>query len=289
MPEWQNLFSVLREHDIRVSDRDMPRPVGGGDISSAWRVRADDHHVFLKTGPASSYEMFLAEAEGLRELEKAEALRVPRVLGCVVSGTESMLALEWVNFEPANTDAETRLGRLLAKQHRYREERFGWRRDNTIGSTPQVNTWSDDWVRFFGEHRLGHQLDLAARKGFDGSLQTDGRKLIDGLGRFFSDYWPEPSLLHGDLWGGNWAVANGEPVIFDPAVYYGDREADIAMTMLFGGFGNAFYDAYEEAWPFEAGVRERLELYKLYHVLNHLNLFGSAYLSRANSIIRSLL
>ena len=289
MPQWQSLFSALREHDIRVSDSDMPRPVGGGDISSAWRVRADDHHVFLKTGPASSYEMFLAESEGLGELDKAGAVRVPKVLGCVVSGTEAILALEWMNFEPANSGAEQRLGRLLAKQHRCRDERFGWHRDNTIGATPQANTWSDDWVQFLGEHRLGFQLDLAAKNGFDGSLQRDGRRLIDSLARFFSGYWPEPSLLHGDLWGGNWAVADGEPVIFDPAVYYGDREADIAMTMLFGGFGSDFYAAYEKAWPFERGVEERLELYKLYHVLNHLNLFGSAYLSRAESLIRKLL
>lgn len=289
MPQWQSLFSVLREHDIRVSDSDMPRPVGGGDISSAWRVRADDHHVFLKTGPASSYEMFLAESEGLKELQKADALRVPRVLGCVVSGTEAMLALEWIDFEPASSGAEHTLGRLLAKQHRFREERFGWRRDNTIGSTPQINSWSDDWVRFFAEHRLGFQLDLAARNGFEGNLQIDGWKLVNSLGKFFDDYWPEPSLLHGDLWGGNWAVAAGQPVIFDPAVYYGDREADIAMTKLFGGFGRAFYGAYEEEWPFESGVEQRLEIYKLYHVLNHLNLFGSAYLSRAEAIIRNLL
>jgi fructosamine-3-kinase len=289
MPQWQSLFSVLREHDIRVSASDMPRPVGGGDISSAWRIRADGHNVFLKTGPASSYEMFLAESEGLKELENAQALRVPRVLGCVVSGAEAMLALEWINFEPANAAAESMLGCLLAKQHRVQEEQFGWHRDNTIGSTPQVNTWSDDWVRFFAEHRLGYQLELAASKGFDGKLQTGGRRLIDSLGRFFSDYWPEPSLLHGDLWGGNWAVANGEPVIFDPAVYYGDREADIAMTMLFGGFSRTFYHSYEQEWPFEPGVEDRLELYKLYHVLNHLNLFGSAYLSRAESIIKRLL
>ena len=289
MPEWQSLFSVLREHDIRVSDSDMPRPVGGGDISSAWKVRADDHHVFLKTGPASSYEMFLAESEGLKELEKASALRVPKVLGCVVSGAEAMLALEWIDFEPAGTDAERALGRLLAGQHKVREARFGWHRDNTIGSTPQINRWSDDWVRFFGEHRLGYQLDLAAKKGFAGNLQSNGRRLIDGLGRFFGNYWPEPSLLHGDLWGGNWAVADGEPVIYDPAVYYGDREADIAMTMLFGGFGRVFYDTYQQEWPFEAGFEERLELYKLYHVLNHLNLFGSAYLARAEGIIRSLI
>ena len=104
MPQWQNLFTVLREHDINVSDHDMPRPVGGGDISSAWRIRADDHNVFLKTGAASAYEMFLAEAEGLRELAGANAVRVPKVLGCVSSGTESMLALEWIDFEIAPRD-----------------------------------------------------------------------------------------------------------------------------------------------------------------------------------------
>lgn len=267
----------------------MPRPIGGGDISSAWRLRTEEHAVFLKTGPASSYDMFLAEADGLRELEKAAAVRVPRVLGCIVSGTEALLALEWLDLEPAGSEAERLLGCQLAKLHRYRSERFGWRRDNTIGATPQKNGWSEDWVRFFGEKRLGFQLDLAEQKGFGGELQIEGRRLVEKLGGFFNDYWPEPSLLHGDLWGGNWAVAGGAPVVYDPAVYYGDRESDIAMTKLFGGFGTAFYEAYEEAWPLRPGYERRLELYKLYHVLNHLNLFGASYLSRARAIIRGLL
>jgi protein-ribulosamine 3-kinase len=289
MPQWQHLFSVLREHDIHVSARDMPRPVGGGDISSAWQVRADNRKVFLKTGSAGSYDMFLAEADGLRELQRAAAIRVPRVLGCVSSGTEAMLALEWIDFDIASANTERKLGEQLAAQHRVTQERFGWHRDNTIGATPQLNPWSDDWVSFFGKHRLGYQLELAASNGFTGGLQADGKTLIDNLGYFFSDYWPEPSLLHGDLWGGNWAAANGEPIIFDPAVYYGDRESDIAMTKLFGGFGQAFYDAYEHAWPMSQGSRERLRLYQLYHVLNHLNLFGSSYLGRAQDLIRSLI
>lgn len=289
MPQWQSLFTVLREHDINVSAQDMPRPVGGGDISSAWRVHADNQPVFLKTGPADSYEMFLAEAEGLKELESADAVRVPRVLGCVSSGNESMLALEWIDFEIAKSDTERKLGEQLAIQHRVCQDRFGWHRDNTIGATPQRNSRSDDWVRFFGEQRLAYQLDLAAKNGFRGELQIDGRTLLDNLGYFFREYWPEASLLHGDLWGGNWAASGGEPIIFDPAVYYGDRETDIAMTRLFGGFGESFYEAYEAAWPLSPGHEERVLLYQLYHVLNHLNLFGSGYLNRAQSLIRNLL
>lgn len=288
MPQWRTLFSALREQDIDVSDRDMPRPVGGGDISAAWRVRANDHAVFLKTGSTDSYEMFLAEAEGLRELEKANAVLVPKVLGCVRSSTESMLALEWIDFDLPGAAAEELLGHQLAKQHRYCNPRFGWHRDNTIGSTPQRNLWNDDWIEFLTEDRIGYQLRLAAENGFTGDLQSEGNKLMSDLGRLFSGYWPEASLLHGDLWGGNWASSSGQPVIFDPAVYYGDRESDIAMTKLFGGFGAAFYRAYEASWPLATGSDQRILLYQLYHVLNHLNLFGRSYLDRALVIIRSL-
>ena len=288
MPEWQALFSALREHDIKVSDRDMPRPVHGGDISAAWRAKAEDQPVFLKTGPASSYEMFLAEAEGLKELALADALRVPQVLGCVRSASESLLALEWIDFDLPNRDTESLLGTQLAKQHRYCSDRFGWHRDNTIGSTPQRNLYSDDWVEFLKQDRLGFQFMLAAENGFTGELQQEGDRLLANLAQFFDGYWPEASLLHGDLWGGNWASCAGQPVIFDPAVYYGDRESDIAMTKLFGGFSTEFYRAYENAWPLAAGSKKRILLYQLYHVLNHLNLFGQSYHGRALGIIRSL-
>ena len=289
MPQWQSLFRVLREHDINVSENDMPRPVGGGDINSAWHLRADDHGVFLKTGTAAAYDMFLAEAEGLQELAAAAAIRVPKVLGCVCSGNESLLALEWMDFELADAATERAFGEQLALLHRCTRDKFGWHRDNTIGSTPQHNQWSDDWIKFFAEQRLGFQLDLAAKNGFTGALQSDGQRLIGDIGQFFNGYWPEASLLHGDLWGGNRAVSGGQPVIFDPAVYYGDRESDIAMTRLFGGFERAFYAAYDEAWPMAAGHEERILLYQLYHILNHLNLFGAGYLGRAEGIIHSLL
>lgn len=289
MPQWQSLFAVLREHDIHVSDHDMPRPVTGGDISAAWRVNSVDNPVFLKTGPISSYAAFAAEAEGLRALASASAVRVPKVLGCIRSANESLLALEWIEFELASPRAEELLGKQLATQHRVLADRFGFQCDNTIGATPQVNLWSDDWVAFYAERRIRYQLELAARNGFTGALHVDGHRLAENVGVFFEDYWPEASLLHGDLWGGNWAACEGEPVIFDPAVYYGDREADIAMTKLFGGFGAGFYAAYEETWPLAKGHEERTALYQLYHVLNHLNLFGATYLGRAESLIRELL
>lgn len=289
MPHWQNLFSVLREQDIHVSDHDMPRPVAGGDISAAWCANTADRPVFLKTGPASSFTAFAAEAQGLRELAGAATLRVPQVLGCVRSGNEALLALEWIELELTSPQTEKLLGTRLADLHRFRSDRFGFHGDNTIGATPQLNEWSEDWVGFYAEQRIRFQLDLAARNGFTGGLQVDGHRLAENVGHFFKDYWPEPSLLHGDLWGGNWGACNGEPVIFDPAVYYGDREADIAMTKLFGGFGRDFFAAYEKAWPLDSGNEERLPLYQLYHVLNHLNLFGSAYLGRAESLINKLL
>jgi protein-ribulosamine 3-kinase len=288
MPHWQSLFSTLRDHDIHVSVHDMPRPVGGGDISSAWKISTDERPVFLKTGPADACEMFHAEADGLRELAKVGAVRVPGVLGCICSQNESMLALEWLDFELTTESSDRMLGQQLAQQHRSCAEQFGWHRDNTVGSTPQHNSWSDDWVQFFAEQRLGFQLELAASNGFTGELQTLGRRLKDNTGLFFSDYWPEASLLHGDLWSGNRAVAGGTPVVFDPAVYYGDRESDIAMTKLFGGFADSFYDAYEEAWPLSAGHQQRMLLYQLYHLLNHLNLFGSSYLHRAEGMLREL-
>ena len=288
MPEWQTVFAALEAHDIRVSPRDMPRPVGGGDISAAWHVKADSSGVFLKTGSIASLPMFQAEAEGLGELKRAEAIRVPEVLGCVSSGNEAILALEWLDFELPGATTAIRLGEQLAKQHLRTAEQFGWHRDNTIGSTPQRNTWSDDWLDFFADHRLGYQLHLAERNGHTGPLQTEGTRLLGAMGQFFEGYWPEASLLHGDLWSGNWAACDGEPVIFDPAVYYGDRESDIAMTKLFGGFSEEFYESYEEAWPLASGSDQRIRLYQLYHVLNHLNLFGRSYLNRALAIIRSL-
>lgn len=249
---------------------------------------ADERDAFVKTGPANAINMFEAEAEGLRELAAARAIRVPDVIDFGMEDGEAFIAIERLSFERATSATESLFGEQLAALHRHTADRHGWRRDNTIGPTPQQNPWTDDWVTFFREHRLRFQLGLAASNGYGGELQSLGDNLAGRLAELFEGYEPQASLCHGDLWGGNWGVADGVPVIFDPAVYYGDRESDIAMTMLFGGFGPEFYRAYERAWPMAPGHERRLRLYQLYHVLNHLNLFGAGYLSQALSLLRSL-
>ena len=247
-----------------------------------------DPKVFVKSGPASAFDMFDAEADGLRELAAANAIRVPNVIEVGVDGNVAFIRLQRIDFERASEATERLLGEQLASLHRCTAEKFGWHRDNTIGLTPQKNTRASDWVTFLREQRLEFQLDLAASNGFTGELQTLGEELCERLPELFTNYTPVASLLHGDLWAGNWGVTNGEPIIFDPAVYYGDRESDIAMTRLFGGFGRAFYDAYESAWPLDSGHEPRVDLYQLYHLLNHLNLFGGVYLDQSLRILRVL-
>ncbi len=289
MPDWSTIISQLKGAGFAVASDAQPQPVGGGDISAAWRLTSPEGDVFVKTGPPSAGDMFAAEAEGLAELSKAGAVRVPEVIATGHSGALVFLALEWLSFEAPSAATERQLGEQLARMHHASKQRYGWHRDNTIGLTPQHNAWNEDWLGFFRERRLGYQLQLAAEYGFARDLLDRGARLLRRLPIYFEDAAPVPSLLHGDLWGGNWACSEGAPVIFDPAVYYGDRETDIAMTRLFGGFGQAFYEAYESSWPLQTGYRERAKLYQLYHVLNHLNLFGSAYLGRATGLIDELL
>lgn len=234
--------------------------------------------------------MLDAEAAGLAQLRLANAVRVPQLLGVGTCGSDAWLALEWIESGAGAHATDSVLGEQLAQQHRASKPAFGWSRNNTIGSTPQLNDWDGDWVSFLRDRRLGYQLTLAARNGFTGRLQDRGGELLSDVGEFFSSYRPVASLLHGDLWGGNrMADQRGQPVIFDPAVYYGDREADLAMTRLFGGFGAGFYSAYAAAWPLDPGAAARTDLYNLYHVLNHLNLFGGGYLVQALALLDRLL
>lgn len=173
--------------------------------------------------------------------------------------------------------------------HAHTGNYFGWNRDNTIGSTPQPNTPTQEWIDFWRDRRLGFQLELAARNGLPGECERQGRALLGRLERYFDGYRPEPSLLHGDLWGGNWGTTpDGVPYIYDPAVYFGDREADLAMTRLFGGFGESFYEGYQAAWPLPPGWERRVPLYKLYHLLNHFNLFGTGYLGQIEGALAEL-
>lgn len=266
------------------------RAVGGGCINTAYVLEAGARRYFVKTNRASGLDMFEAEADGLAELQRVGTVRVPAPICSGVAADTAYLVMEYLSLGRSGAGAAERLGRKLAGLHRTTAPLYGWHRDNTIGSTPQVNTQSSVWVDFWREQRLGFQLGLSARQGHGGRLQRVGERLLADLDAFFTGYDPEPSLLHGDLWSGNYAVEeSGEPVIFDPAIYYGDREADLAMTELFGGFPQAFYRAYDDAWPLDAGYRVRRTLYNVYHVLNHLNLFGGGYGSQAERMMASLL
>ncbi len=264
------------------------RPLGGGCINQVYVLEGCGQRYFVKTNRAELAGMFAAEALGLTELEAARALRVPHPVASGTAGNEAFLVLEYLELGGSGDAAA--LGRGLALQHRKISDAFGWTQDNTIGSTPQSNTQAGDWPAFLRDQRLGYQLRLAAQNSLGAKLQQLGELLLANLEGFFPAYRPQASLLHGDLWCGNAAFANsGEPVVFDPAVYYGDREADLAMTELFGGFSASFYAAYRESWPLDPGYGTRKTLYNLYHILNHANLFGGSYVGQAEAMLQRLL
>lgn len=264
------------------------RGAGGGCINTAQAVQGEDgRRYFVKLNDAHRLDMFQAEAEGLAEILASGAIRAPQPISHGIAGGQAYLVLEYLELGGGGCAAT--LGRRLAELHRQRCGRFGWRRDNTIGSTPQENAPDDDWLVFYRHRRLAYQYRLAGNNGAPRRLLEQGERLMGGLAGLFPGYRPSPSLLHGDLWGGNYGYAQGEPVLFDPAVYYGDREADLAMTELFGGFPGDFHAAYREAWPLDPGYRVRKTLYNLYHVLNHFNLFGGGYLGQAQSMTQALL
>ena len=264
--------------------------VHGGSINDCFLWPTAHGPVFVKRCPLARRWILEAESDGLERLRHAEAIRVPVVLAQGSVGHEAFLALEWLDLLPVDATSDERLGRELARLHGVTGSGFGLERDNAIGATEQPNGSGAQWPAFWRKRRLGFQLDLAARNGHSGRLQDRGRRLADIVDAFFGGYNPRPSLLHGDLWCGNRArLADGTPVVFDPAVYYGDREADVAMTRLFGGFGSAFYSAYDAEFPLDAGSGIRCEFYNLYHVLNHLNLFGGAYRVQAEAMIDRLL
>ncbi|MCU7850874.1 MAG: fructosamine kinase family protein [Candidatus Thiodiazotropha sp. (ex Monitilora ramsayi)] len=289
MQPWQ----IIAEHIAQVTgtpfDPLEPRHIGGGCINTAVRLMDGGRGYFVKLNSASLIDMFEAESDGLQAMSETETIRVPKSLCSGIADGQSYLVMEYIDMGHAGRDGSAKAGRQLAEMHRANWTSYGWHRDNTIGSTPQPNSPNDSWIDFWREQRLGFQLNLAERNGYGGSLRRGGERLLEGFHALI-DHQPQPSLLHGDLWGGNMAYdPEGNPVIYDPAVYYGDREADLAMTELFGGFGNAFYDAYRESWPLEPGYSTRKVLYNLYHILNHLNLFGSGYLGQASSMIDRLL
>ncbi len=289
MQPWLTISNQISETTGLPFNPVEPRHIGGGCINTAVRLMDENQAYFVKLNSASLIDMFEAESLGLKEMAESGTIRVPKPVCSGIADGQSYLVMEYLEMGQASRDGRAMAGRQLAQMHQTDWHSFGWQRDNTIGSTPQPNDPNGSWVEFWRDCRLGFQLDLAAKNGYGGSLQRSGERLLQGFHSLI-DHDPKPSLLHGDLWGGNIAYDDkGKPVIFDPAVYYGDREADLAMTELFGGFGNDFYDAYRETWPLAPGYSTRKVLYNLYHILNHLNLFGGGYLGQASSMIDRLL
>ncbi|SEQ78392.1 Fructosamine-3-kinase [Nitrosomonas sp. Nm51] len=264
--------------------------VGGGCINQAFCVADDKRRFFVKINHADGLPMFEAEAAGLYEIGQTNTLRAPQAVCWGKDARNAWLVLDYLELNQRGSGNVKELGARLAAMHRVHARQFGWVRDNTIGSTPQINAQDPYWVSFWRIQRLGYQLKLAERNGHHGKLLTLGERLLEDCDQFFTDYTPAPSLLHGDLWSGNFSYDNtGQPVVFDPAVYYGDREADIAMTELFGGFSREFYSAYRHEYPLDSGYNSRRVLYNLYHILNHLNLFGGGYRQQAEQMMDSLL
>jgi fructosamine-3-kinase len=272
--------------------------IGGSDWSTAARFNAKGQPYLVKwlsspfLSPPGWPDMLAAEAYGLAKLREAQALRVPEVHAQAGDGSvcPSFIVMEWI--EPAKSadrrKAGQALGHGLAAQHRTSIHNFGLDQHNYCGATPQANDWTKSWIAFYGQRRLGVQMELAQQQGrLPRERQQRLERLIDRLDRWIDDRVVQPSLLHGDLWAGNWLVGtSGEPVLIDPAVYFGDREAELAMCHLFGGFPEEFFHAYDEAWPPAAGRDDRIPLYQLYHLLNHLNLFGESYSIQIDQILR---
>ncbi|MBL1276281.1 MAG: fructosamine kinase family protein [Ectothiorhodospiraceae bacterium] len=298
MPDW-GLITAQVKADAGLSlEANSARPVGGGCISSAFVLTSvsngtsSNEAYFIKTHQAAGLGMFEAERDGLLELAKSSCLRVPAPVCSGVAQDAAYLLMEYIPLNGTGDDAL--LGEALAamhqQRHQQRQQKFGWKRDNNIGSTPQMNALCDNWPQFWSEQRLAFQLRLAAKNGAGQAFLARAKQLQAVIPEFFSHYQPAASLLHGDLWSGNAAFdQHAQPVIFDPAVYYGDRETDLAMTELFGGFSQRFYSAYNSVWALDSGYSTRKILYNLYHILNHFNLFGGGYLSQAEGMVDRLL
>jgi len=290
-PSREQLSIFFTRMARRVIEVREVAPVKGASADSVLSATLQDGtQVFVKVGDPEQVRRFKAEAHGLEALAAADAIRVPEVLLVGGEGRHTYLVLEHFDLVPGTPASFARMGRELAQMHRKTAAHFGFERDNYIGLSPQANATGAAWPAFFRERRLEPQLKRVSAGPSAGMWVEGGLRVAEALPLYFPGYAPQPSLLHGDLWSGNAGfMPDGTPVIFDPAVYYGDREADFAMSELFGGFASQFRDAYREAWPLDPGYGVRRDLYNLYHVLNHVNLFGAGYVAQAQGLIRKLL
>lgn len=258
------------------------REVQGGDIGVSLYVEAHDERYFVKYRDDLSADVFLCEAEGLKALQQSGGLPVPAVhyAGAIPGQTGGMIVLEWIERGAKTASAEELLGQGLAAVHRHASDtgQYGFMRNNYIGVLPQSNRWESSWVNFYREQRLLPLIKMAEEQGRLTEIRRKRfRQLLNKLDTYLADEG-KPNLLHGDLWGGNWlADLDGKPILIDPAVYYGNREVELAFTELFSGFSHRFYAAYQEAYPLLPDYEERKPLYQLYYLMVHLIHFGEAY------------
>lgn len=264
-------------------------PVSGGSINTCYRAESAQGAFFVKVGGAERHDVFTAEIDGLDGLRRTGSFVVPDTIGIASHEAQCCLILEHMKLQSLSGREPGRAaGEALARLHACTGPEFGWHRGNYIGRTPQINTPNTAWPRFLVECRFGPLLEAVHAKGFE-TLYRPGQQLLERLPALLVDHHPKASLLHGDLWHGNIAcLPDGQPVVFDPAVSYGDAEADLAMTGLFGGFPDNFYAAYRRLNPLSPGHEMREALYRLYHILNHLALFGRRYLGEAECLLERL-
>lgn len=279
----------------RLGGRWSLRPGGGSGFAATWHARCGAQALFLKSTPLARRDMLQAEADGLAALAATATIRVPAVIGAWEDESLALLAIEGLAFVPPPAGFGPRLGAALAALHRAAPPagagRYGWRRDNWIGGTPQANRWHDDWPGFYAHERLGALAARLAEAGAPQRLRDGVAAVIERLPSFFDDgHRPRPALIHGDLWSGNWAaLADGTPVVYDPAVSVSDAEAELAMMELFGSPPAGFHAAYRAAAGLAPGYPRRRGLYQLYHLLNHALLFGGGYLGRSQQAVDALL
>ena len=259
-------------------------PIAGGCINESYQIKDNNHCYFVKLNHKNTMYMLAAEADGLREMAATKTIKVPSPVCLGTNNQKAYLVLDYI--PSTNGKSQMQLGKNLAKLHSIHQIKFGWHRDNNIGLTKQLNPLTDDWPEFFRKYRLEFQIKLAKENGF----HFQGTELLlNKFDDFFCGYTPKPSLLHGDLWCGNFSFDDlGIPFVFDPSNYYGDREAEFGLTEMFGGFSAEFWDGYSSIYPLDQGFSIRKRIYQLYHTLNHLNLFGSQYAYNTQALIKKL-
>ncbi len=285
MSFWQEINQKIGELTGQSFAGTLQGSRGGGCIHQNQVISDGKRQFFIKINRESALDLFRTEAWGLRALRAVNCIKVPQVLGWGIAGEQAYLILEFFTLNQRGN--WYLMGQQLAQMHRQSQgQQFGWEENNYIGATPQINHWYADWADFFCTCRLEYQLRLAHQQG---GRFAQAEKLLLQVRQILNSTTVEPVLVHGDLWSGNVAFTSaGEPVIFDPAVYYGHREVDVAMSELFGGFAPEFYQGYQSEWALASGYPERKTIYNLYHILNHFNLFGGAYWQQAERMIAQM-